>query len=378
MKRLIVFVVLFVDCVFCYGEVDANLLGSQLRMWIDELTWTEGDGFFVAIRKEVPPYIFFEGDFHNKIPTDNGVLRLKRGKRYLLTLGRGVFQRLRYVDPLTEATNSVVYSAFGPDVPLLYFEHSERVTRDEDPVPQAYVISAYGEVYDVTQQAKGSFKLPYVGPVRKSMFEKVKEDVCDSAKSNVEGVRADLNQVRGWVTDNHDKIAGVTNVVTEVCYFDELKVDFDSYERVINNPAVSEAVRERLQQSLKNDQRDAVDVRRWARLRISNEKVEVESIRVGFKGGVYRLARFNQDGRAESVLYFTPRDEGLKRAEQKMLYGFDDKEELVFFLHLIDGKGINSFLVREQNGYVESKDEARAKKLIDEVMMYAHLFRCEK
>ena len=166
--------------------------------------------------------------------------------------------------------------------------------------------------------------------------------------------------------------------MTEVCYFDELKVGFDSYERVMNNLAVSEAVRERLQQSLENDQRDAVDVRRWARLRISNGKVEVESIRVGFKGGAYRLVRFNQDGRAESVLYFTPSDEGLKRTEQKMLYGFDDKEELAFFLHLIDGKGINSFLVREQNDYVESKDEARAKKLMDEAMDRARLFRCEK
>ena len=103
----------------------------------------------------------------------------------------------------------------------------------------------------------------------------------------------------------------------------------------------------------------------------------VESIWVGFKGGAYRLVRFNQDGRAESVLYFTPSDEGLKRTEQKMLYGFDGKEELAFFLHLIDGKGINTFLVREQNDYVEGNEEARAKKLMDEAMNRARLFRCE-
>lgn len=383
MKWLITFAASVIFCVSCYGEcAGAGALKELLGQWFDRLSWSEVDGFTVKVRQEYPPYIFFEHDCYNLLSTDNGLLCLERGKPYYFTLGCGVGQRLRFVDPLTEETNSVVCRAFGRDVPTLYFEQQETSEFGDKPdVSRPFVISAKGEVYDVNRNVKCSFELPFVGLARKSMREeskaKARKDVCTAAQGNIQAGHGDLSQVRGWIEKNLTRISGMTNGMVEVCYF-EPDNRCEYYNLFMADPTVSDDYREIVKRKFQQDQQAIIDERRWARLRILNGKVNVECVRVGFKGGEYRLTRFNQDGRAESVLYFTPSDEGLKRAEQKMLFGFDDKEELAFFLHLIDGKGINSFLVREQNDYVESKDEARAKKLMDDAMEYACRFKCEK
>lgn len=103
-----------------------------LSVWTETLSWTEDKGFHLTFRSWNKPSLAIQRDdgrYDYVHPTGAGV-SLQRGKRCMLTNGRGRSQFFRVCAlPLNESGFDVS-SMFPTEHEVLTFEHEERISRD--------------------------------------------------------------------------------------------------------------------------------------------------------------------------------------------------------------------------------------------------------
>lgn len=346
---------------------DGRCFEDLLSVWFDRLSWSVGEGFSVTINRENPPgHIQLDGNSYEDLTTDKGVLRLERGKCYFITGGRAGGQRLKYVDPNVEPTNSVAYSVFGREESLLYFEQINvcELEPEASLKRRAYVVSANGAVYDVERREKRNFALPFVAPRRMPIEDREKQSIRRVAQNNLCLVRKAYGEVATWALRNSEMMSIGNGVTNEVCYNEFGNPNAESYRLVLKNPNLKPEFRALVESRLIEDHSDRDD---WALVVRQDNGVKIVAVNEGLWSGLLRYSWFSESGKVEAIMQSNTFDE-------QSFYSYDGEGNLQEYIAIVKGKA-KSFWVRENGDYVECKDEARAKKLIDDAMARSRQFK---
>ena len=363
--KLFIIVMAIYCCANCFAYNDERSFEDLLSIWVNGVAWSEKDGFSLSVVSENPPeLIHLKGDYVPVPLSENGYLKLSRGKHYVFTNGSGRTQELKFVDPVIEGEgpDSLAVQIFGCDTPVLYFKHAERFSRNGDWVLRSWLISSNGNVYDVGNRTFQKFVLPFVASVKPSIREREKNNMLEVAQGNLGAAQNDLDKAIVWFARNPDQIPVAVGVTNEVCCCENKSPNLDCLTQVVQNETLSPELRAKFISRLKQEENDDKSERALVCRSGDGVGLRIIGLSEGLANGCFRRISYDVAGNVVLIIQNVPLCTGY------WVRGFADGK-LRFRLDISSGK-IDSFWVLVGDDYVKSNDDALAKKFLDEALEF--------
>lgn len=151
-----------------YASLASKKMGFEwtLSVWTETLSWTKDKGFHLTFRSWNKPLLAIQRDdgSYDYVNTVGAGAYLQRGKRYVLSNGRGRSQFFKVCALPLKESGFDVPPTFPTEHEVLIFEHAERISRDGKMQHERHVVSFGGDVYDCEAQSLTKRTMPMILP----------------------------------------------------------------------------------------------------------------------------------------------------------------------------------------------------------------------
>ncbi len=329
-----------------------------LSVWTETLSWTEDKGFHLTFRSWNKPSLAIQRDdgrYDYVHPTGAGV-SLQRGKRYMLTNGRGRSQFFKVCAlPLNEP-GFAVPSTFPTKHDVLTFEHAERISRNGKMQHERYVVSSEGDVYDCEAKSLTKRTMPMILPnpwtppdikVRKIVRE-VADWHLNLARESRDAARKELKQLKM-------RTPLIENVTNTVCYSTAGRFGAEEVRKMTKDGKLTPVLEELISQF--NPERSRAG--KWAQLYVDKGVMRIVGLTERFGDGSRRQFWFYPSEAINLVI-----DE-FTGGKMTIVYHYDTEGNWVWQIKMRDNKAFQFW--RGENGRIEeSADLELAQKLAEQ------------
>ena len=329
-----------------------------LSVWTETLSWTEDKGFLLTFRSWNKPMLAIQKDdgSYDYVHSIGVGVYLQRGKRYMLTNGRGRSQFFRVCAlPLNESGFGVP-PTFPSERDVLTFEHEERISRDGMMRHERYVVSPEGDVCDCETKMQTRRGMPMILPnpwtppdikVRQIVRE-VSERKLDLAQETRDSAWKELKQL--------DAVKSLSeNETNTVCYSTAGRFGAEEVRKMTKDGKLSPFLEKLVSQFAPERSRAG----KWAQICVVDGALQIIGITENFGTGNRRQFRFYLTGTVDKVI-----DEH-KVAREKIVHHYDKNGKWQWEVKMHDNKAFEFW--RVENGRIEeSSDLELAQKLAEQ------------
>lgn len=345
-----------------YASLASEKMGFEwtLSVWTETLSWSEDQGFHLTFRSWNKPLLAIQRDdgSYDYVNTVGAGVYLQRGKRYVLSNGRGRSQFFKVCTlPLNEPDFDVP-PTFPSERDVLTFEHAERISRDGKMQHERYVVSSEGDVYDCEAQSLTKRTMPMILPnpwtppdiqARQNVRE-VADWHLNLARETRDAARKELKQLKM-------RTPLAENETNTVCYSTAGRFGAEEVRKMTKDGKLTPVLEELISQFDPERSRTG----KWAQICVVNGVRRIVGITENFGNGNRRQFRFYLIGSVDKVIDETKSS----KSKEKIVHHYDKDGKWQWEVKMRNNKAFQFW--RVENGRIEeSSDLELAQKLAEQ------------
>lgn len=328
-----------------------------LSVWTETLSWTEDKGFHLTFRSWNKPSLGIQrddGSYAYINPVGVGIY-LQKGKRYMLTNGRGRSQFFKVCSLPLKEPGFDVPPMFPTEHEVLTFEHEEQISRDGKTRHERYVVSPEGDVYDCEAQSQTKRTMPMILPNPWTPPDiQARQNVREVADWNLNLARETLDAARKELEQLKRRTPLIENETNTVCYSTAGRFGAEELRKMTKDGKLSPFLENLVSQF--DPERSRVG--KWVQLYVEKGVMRIVGLTERFGDGSRRQFWFYPSEAVNLVI-----DEFTGR-KMTIVYHYDTEGNWVWQIKMRDNKAFKFW--RVENGRVdESSDLELAQRLAE-------------
>lgn len=329
-----------------------------LSVWTETLSWTEDKGFHLTFRSWNKPSLGIQrddGSYAYINPVGVGIY-LQKGKRYMLTNGRGRSQFFKVCSLPLKEPGFDVPPMFPTEHEVLTFEHEEQISRDGKTRHERYVVSPEGDVYDCEAQSQTKRTMPMILPNPWTPPDiQARQNVREVADWNLNLARETLDAARKELEQLKRRTPLIENETNTVCYSTAGRFGAEELRKMTKDGKLSPFLENLVSQF--DPERSRVG--KWVQLYVEKGVMRIVGLTERFGDGSRRQFWFYPSEAVNLVI-----DEFTGR-KMTIVYHYDTEGNWVWQIKMRDNKAFKFW--RVENGRVdESSDLELAQRLAEQ------------
>ena len=343
-----------------YASLASKKMGFEWTqsVWTETLSWTKDKGFHLTFRSWNKPLLAIQRDdgSYDYVNTVGAGAYLQRGKRYVLSNGRGRSQFFKVCALPLKESGFDVPPTFPTEHEVLIFEHAERISRDGKMQHERHVVSFGGDVYDCEAQSLTKRTMPMILPNPWTPPDiQARQNVREVADWNLNLARETRDAAWQELKQLKMRTPLAENETNTVCYSTAGRFGAEELRKMTKDGKLTPVLEELISQLDPERSRAG----KWAQICVVNGVRRIVGITENFGNGNRRQFRFYLTGTVDKVI-----DEH-KVAREKIVHHYDKNGKWQWEVKMRDNKAFQFW--RIENGRIEeSSDLELAQKLAEQ------------